>query len=296
MKNVLRFIALCMAMATITSCNTSSPTKGEQVVKGGLMFNESTLPYNGGLLIANFGSLELNPLNNERKGYISFYDGQNISTFIASDGSLSAPKGMLIKGEYLIICDVNKLVAYNLTDRKKAPQILQFPEGELFVNDIVAVGSYIYVSVTNTGNIFKISAKDMSAFADAEPQLWCNIVGANGIVVDKNRRMYIASYPADGVTTADNVIYQIPDMVNPQPQKFTSRTGQWDGLALSDDGSTLYASSWSPAEIVAVDITSGEVTALELETEFVGAADFSLVDGKLYIPDLVKSLIIVKEL
>lgn len=32
-----------------------------------------TYPYNGGILIANFGTEQLNPLNAEGKGYILYY-------------------------------------------------------------------------------------------------------------------------------------------------------------------------------------------------------------------------------
>ncbi len=258
------------------------------------MFCESTVPYNGGVLIANFGSLELDPLNSERKGYISFFDGEKISSFIPSDGSLSAPKGMLVKDGYLLICDVNSVVAYKLDELRATPQRLTMPEGELFVNDIAAAGDDIYISVTNTGNIFRLDGANLSALSDAELTLWSNVVGANGIVIDGGT-MYVASYPADGVTTADNVIYVIPDIAAPAPRKLTSRAGQWDGLALSEDKATLYTSSWTP-EIVAVDVATGAVTPIAFETEFVGAADFSLVDGVLYIPDLVKNRLIVKEL
>ena len=47
----------------------------DKVLTEGLRYCESVLAYDGGLLIANFGSDELNPLNSEGKGYILYYDG-----------------------------------------------------------------------------------------------------------------------------------------------------------------------------------------------------------------------------
>ncbi len=56
--------------------------------------------------------------------------------------------------------------------------------------------------------------------------------------------MYIASYPPDGVTTQDNVIYRIDNISTPVATKLFDRPGQYDGLALSGDGSRLYFTNW----------------------------------------------------
>ncbi|MFI3258511.1 MAG: hypothetical protein R3Y16_00270 [Rikenellaceae bacterium] len=294
MKNSLKMGIIALAItSTLTSC-IDSESSAERVISEGLRFNESTLPYDGGLLVANFGCDELNPLNNEGRGYIAFLKGDKVSPFIPNDGILSAPKGMLIKGDYLLICDVNKLVAYKLSDLKAAPQVLPLGEGELFANDLTSKGDEIYFSVTNSGNIFKLRSSDLENLADAEPELWCNVVGANGLLISGST-LYVASYPADGVTTEANVIYAIRDLTSPRAERLTSKAGQWDGLAISEDGGTLYSSSWAPAEMVSIDIESGVVTPLDFETEFIGAADFSLVDGSLYIPDLPNSVVIIKK-
>ncbi len=283
-------LALLIASALCVGCG--SPSSGEQIVSDGLRFNESTLPYGDALLVANFGGEQLNPLNTDGKGYIACYEDGKITPFITADGSLSAPKGMLIKDGHLLICDVNKVVVYNLSSLDAKPQIVRFPEGELFVNDIVAIGDYIYVSVTNTGNIFRLDGSDIATISTQLPQRWFNIVGANGLVADDNT-LIVASYPADGVTTTANVIYYIEDVDEPVAFMLIEKEGQWDGLALSEDRKSLYASSWAPAEVVKISLESGEITPLPIATEFVGAADFSLVDDKLYIPDLPNSKLIV---
>lgn len=294
MKKNSRLI-LSFALFVISMVFVQCGTSNELVVSDGLRFNESTLPYGDALLVANFGCEQLNPLNTDGKGYISIYKDGKLSTFIPNDGALSAPKGMLIKDNHLLICDVNKVVVYDLGDLGRAPQVVRFPDGELFVNDIVSIGDEVFVSVTNSGNIFKLDGSDVATISMQLPYKWFNIVGANGLAVDDNA-LFVASYPADGVTTAANVIYVIEDVNSPVAFMLTTKAGQWDGLAVSDDKKTLYASSWSPAEVVAISLESGDIQTLDIATEFVGAADFSLVGDTLYIPDLPNSkLIIVKD-
>ena len=120
------------------------------VIDKGIRYCESTYPYNDGLLIANFGTEQLNPLNTEGKGYIVLHkDGKN-EVLIPADGHLSAPKGMLVRDGYLYVCDVNKVMVYNLADKAAEPRTIALPKGNLFANDLVSEGDYLYVSVTNT--------------------------------------------------------------------------------------------------------------------------------------------------
>ncbi|MFI3265067.1 MAG: hypothetical protein SNI49_03785 [Rikenellaceae bacterium] len=289
-----KITALILAATSIVSCATPEKSS-EVVISEGLRFNESTFPYNGTLLIANFGTVELNPLNSEGKGYIAQLIGDKISTFIPADGNLSAPKGMIVKDNYLVVCDVNKLVAYNLTNKSAAPQILTLPEGEIFANDIVSDGNNLFVSITNTGTIFKIDATDLSKFSEAQPVEWFNVIGANGMVYS-NGAIFVVSYTSEPVATEANVIYKISNLDAPTLSIVSNQAERWDGLAISEDKTTLYASSWAPAQIVAIDIATGTTSVVPIETEFIGAADFTLMDGKLYIPDLPNSSVIIKEL
>lgn len=142
---------MCVFSALMASAQT-----GWKVVSEGLRFCESTYPYEGGILIANFGTEQLNPLNTEGKGYIVHYKNGKSEVMVPADGNLSAPKGMFIRDPYLYVCDVNKVVVYNLKDVQKAPVVVTFPEGNLFVNDLVAEGNWLYASVTNTGKIFRM--------------------------------------------------------------------------------------------------------------------------------------------
>ena len=130
MKKIVSLLFACLAMSV------SAQTVKE--VNDGIRYCESTYPYQDGLLIANFGTEELNPLNSEGKGYIVFYKEGKNEVMLPADGNLSAPKGMFVRNNYLYVCDVNKIVVYNLSDKMQKPQVLRLPEGNLFVNDLAA--------------------------------------------------------------------------------------------------------------------------------------------------------------
>lgn len=292
-------ISFCMVMVlTIGGClagNYVSQQQKQKVITQGIRFCESTYPYENGLLIANFGTTELNPLNNEGKGYILYYKDGKTEALIPADGRLSAPKGMYQKDGHLFVCDVNKLVVYNLKALKQVPQIISFPADDLFLNDLAADGNTLYISVTNSGRIYTLDISQPAQLNQGTLKKWLDITGPNGIIIDRNA-MYVASYPADGNTTEKNVIYKIADLNRPAAEKFFDVAGQYDGIALSADKKTLYISNWTPTGVTAIDMKTKKATALPLDKELIGPADMTLSNETLYIPDLPNSRVLVYKL
>ena len=265
------------------------------VIDKGIRYCESTYPYDGGLLIANFGTEQLNPLNTEGKGYIVLHkDGKN-EVLIPADGHLSAPKGMLVRDGYLYVCDVNKVMVYNLADKAAEPRTIALPEGNLFANDLVSEGDYLYVSVTNTDRIFRV---DISRPGQpGQPQEWLSVAGSNGLLLHEGS-LYVASYPADGRTTDAHVVYRIADLKNPVAEKWMEVPGQYDGLAVASDGKALYVTNWTPAQVSRIDLNTRQLSPLDLKLPqaLVGPADITVTGGYLYIPDLPNSrVVVVKE-
>lgn len=127
-----------------------------------------------------------------------------------------------------------------------------------------------------------------------KPLPWLSVKGPNGLLLHEGK-MYIASYPADGNTTPDNVVYKVNDLDNPVAEKFVTLPGQYDGLAVSSDGKYLYVSGWVPAQLTRVSLADGSMKAVGtgLETPLSGPADISVYNGKLYIPDLPASRVVV---
>ncbi len=265
------------------------------VIDKGIRYCESTYPYNDGLLIANFGTEQLNPLNTEGKGYIVLHkDGKN-EVLIPADGHLSAPKGMLVRDGYLYVCDVNKVMVYNLADKAAEPRTIALPEGNLFANDLVSEGDYLYVSVTNTDRIFRV---DISRPGQpGQPQEWLSVAGPNGLLLHEGS-LYVASYPADGRTTDAHVVYRIADLKNPVAERWMEMSGQYDGLAVASDGKALYVTNWTPAQVSRIDLNTRQLSPLDfkLPQALVGPADITVTGGYLYIPDLPNSrVVVVKE-
>ena len=52
-------------------------------------------------------------------------------------------------------------------------------------------------------------------------------------------------------------------------------------------------SNWSPAGVIEIDLSTKVVKKINLPIKVTGPADFSLLDDKLIIPDLVKSRVIM---
>lgn len=289
-----KLFTIILSAAIITACNTpKSVTVVPAQYTDNIRYCESVVFNADTLLVANFGSDELNPLNNQGKGYILQFADTSSKVLITPDGTLSAPKGMVIKDNRLYIADVGKIAIYNLANRSLAPQVIPFPENDLYVNDLEVdpETGILYATVTNTGNIYSLDVSNPDSVSAQELDFYTNIIGANGIVI-RDGAMYIASYPADGVTTPDNVIYYIEDISQPHPTAFIERPGQYDGLALSDDGNQLYFSSWINGEVGVIDLATRNVRLLPLNITPSGPARIQLKNGVLYIPDLPSSRVI----
>ena len=286
------FMLVVCALAACTH-QSSTPTQGFSPLGDKIKFCESVLTHGDTVLVASFGSKELNPLNNEQKGYILIFKDTLSQIFIPAKGYLSAPKGMLIVNDHLFVADVGKMMVFNLSDTSAAPQTVTFPEGELFINDLALEPSTqtLYITVTNTGNIYSLNVSDPALASETPLCFYTNVPGANGIVIDSNA-MWIASYPADGVTTPDNVIYHIPSIASPQIIPVFDRPGQYDGLALSPDKTTLYFTNWTGPEVGCVNLNSGKVSILPVTDSLTGPARIQLQDNILYIPDLPGSQVI----
>ena len=281
-----------MAALIFTSCGSQPKAPAVTIFDEGLRYCESTYPYEGGILVANFGSSQLDPLNTEGKGYIVRYKDGASEMLIPADGNLSGPRGMYLRDGHLFICDVNKIVAYDLENRKAAPQVIALPEGEAFVNDLAAEGNNLYVSVTNTGHIYRLDITDPAQAG--EPELWLEIAGPNGLVI-RDGVMYVASYSPDGEAKSEHVIYRIADLQNPVAEPFVNVPGQYDGIAFSGDGKWLYVTNWAPAGISRIDMQTREISPVELPLEqpFIGPADMTVADGMIYVPDLPNSRVVI---
>ena len=285
---LILFIAL-FAMVGCTQKN--KPTESVTIITHGLRFCEGTVAYDTSVLVSNFGTEALNPLNNERKGYISIIEDNEAKVFIAPDQYLNGPKGMAIKDDFLYVADVSKIVVYNLKNKKSPPQLIYFPTGSIFVNDIAIKDHTAYISVTNSDKIYSLDISDPYNLNEKHLEEFVTIPGPNGLVID-GYKMYVASYAADEVTTDANVIYVIENINTPVYKKLIDQPGQYDGLALKDD--KLYFTNWIGAKVGYIDLATMHVEYLPLDyLSLAGPADITISNDKLYIPNLPASQVII---
>lgn len=292
-----------LSFAALLCCQESQAQNIVEKYTKAHKYCESTLPYEDGVLVASFGTDQLDPLNNEGKGYISVINRKNgkEKTLIKANGSLNGPKGMATYGNHLLVADVNKVMVFDLDKPSKTPHTINFPSEDAFVNDIVVLEDRALVSVTNTGNIYAIDLKNInnSSFDKVQPQLITNLPGANGLALNGDN-IYAASYNPTGVPNDDNVLYVASIKTEtPRFEKLVENLtpGQYDGIVVTKDGETVYFTSWTggpdqTGSLYSLELNepNAEPKRMELEEKLIGPAAISIdEDGNLWLPDLATS-------
>ena len=261
MGSRLKLFLILVVALFLYSC-----VREKDVLTRNLQICYSVCPYQDGLLISNWGTDSINPLNQEGKGYIAFHKEGVTSILIPADGTLSAPKGMAVKDDYLFVADVNKVVVYNLNETSGQPQVIPFPEGNDFVSDVAIVGNVLLASVTNTSSIYALDISNLAHIDVGSLAVYAVVPGATSLCVS-DYHLFIGSSTTYGEPTEFNVIYMIDDLSNPVAQPITHRIGQYQDLALTSDGESLYF----------IDKNSDKLGRLEFAT---GVVDFMAVPMK----------------
>lgn len=299
MKHIhTQWAVLLLVVATlIVSCKkkeTEQQTTYEDngaAITEQLRFCESVCPYEGGLLIANFGTQALGD-NATGLGFITYYKEGVNKVIIPADGHLTAPRGMGVFQDHLFICSTNAIVVYNLRNLEQEPQTILFPEEDLMVNDLVInSGGTLFASVSNTGRIYILAIQDPDNIDVNTLRPYVEIPGANGLCLE-GRHLYVASFNPDGEPGLDNVLYVLDDVSNPADIRHLSTTpGQYDGLALSPDHTLLFFTDWSNGgQIGYLRFETSEITYLPSDG-IDGPADLCVFGNQLCVPDLVNSTI-----
>ena len=255
-----------------------------------LHFCSSVCPYQDGLLIANWGSNTLDPLNSEGKGYIAFHKDGLTSILIPADGRLSAPKGMAVKDDFLFVADVNKLVVYNLRNSSETPQVIEFPEDNGWVNDVEIVGKVLFASVTNTGNIYALNISNPSQIDTGSLAIYAVVPGAGALLIS-DYHLFIASSTVDGGPKEANVIYLIDDLSNPVVQPITHRIGQYEGIAMAADGESLYFTDKYKCVLGKLIFSTGEIELVPTQMALTNPTDIHWFQGKLCVSDVTTSTV-----
>ena len=144
-----------------------------EIIRSGIKYSESVLPFDGGLLISNFGSDMMNPRDDESKGFVIYYKDGLTFNLIPPGSGLHKPTAMKVKDNFLFVCDETVLKVFNLKNLKAAPQIVTFAEDDKVVNALALDGDTLYISITNSGRIYSL---DVSQPARSKnPKLWLEL-------------------------------------------------------------------------------------------------------------------------
>ena len=250
-----------------------------------IRYNESILPYKGGILISNMGSIS----SQEKCGYILYYKNGKINTFIPA-GILNKPTAMSVYKSKLYICDRDRIWIYNLKNLNEKPLCSMLSPEDKEANDVAIKDGILYITVTNSDRVYKLDLKQKIL----KPELWLNISSPNGIAI-KGKKVYISSITKDYVNIKDeNVVYVIEDINNPKIKKLNKTPLLYDGIAVSKDGKIIYVSDWRTFSIIAIDRDGFEKTIYTKKG--MTAADITLYRNKLLIPNMQNHNVIILNL
>ena len=282
------------------------------VIQEGIRFAECVRPYDGGVLIANYGSEHVPPGIDDRKGYILFHKNGQTNVLIPP-GILHNPSGIAVKEHYLFVCDGKYLRVFNLDRPETAPQTITFP-APYYLKAAAVDGNTLYVSSDNVGQIFALDITRPEDMDRVQPVKWLELHGAKCMAISEKGVMYITALPESGPDIADadmeNVIYRVSDLRHPKAEKFIIRkifSGDpaadkntslyFDGITLSEDQYALYVTDRrvKTGAILVVDIGTKEVSTI-YEAEGLVPADLAQTEKALYIPDMKNHRVIKLEL
>ena len=299
----------CCFIFPLPSHAAAMPDTSE--IREGIRFSECVRPYDGGVLIANYGSQHKMPGIDEIKGYILYRKNGQTKTLIAP-GVLHYPSGMAVKDDYLFVCDGDHLRVYNLQQPEKAPQTITFPK-PYWLKAAAIDGNTLYVSSDNVGQIFALDISHPENMNRVQPKKWLELQGVKCMAVGDGV-MYITAPSENGPdvdeTKVENIIYCVRDLKHPQAEKFFSRkvysgdpvadkniSVYYEGIVLSEDNYALYVTDHraKTGAIFVIDIGTREMRVI-YEEEGLDPSDLTLFEKALFIPDMKNHRVLKLEL
>jgi hypothetical protein len=210
------------------------------------------------LFVSNVGR-ELKPTDKDGDGFISRMGLKGEAPEFRFIEGLHAPKGLLINGGTLFVCDVDTLLGFNPATREKTFELSFAGDGVKFLNDVCAgPAGTLFVSATDTNTVYKV---DVAAKSAKPLKFDKALKGPNGLAfihVDESNYLVLAEWGADNqpngtVHAAELEGDLLTATVEETDEDFPIKNGFLDGIAiLSKDGepSCMLHSDW-------VDFKSG---------------------------------------
>lgn len=274
----------------------SGTWKWDSVYQTGLQYCYGTVWAGDRLLISNYGGETLDPLGISGNGFIMQLKDGVLSEYIPKGMGLNSPKGMAVKDDYLYVADVNCILVFNMKDLKAKPQVIAFPENNLFVSDLAFRDNFLYASVRDAGLIYFMEITDPTKISQSTPDIAIPTVsGPNGITIYKDT-MFICSYPVAEIGK-DNSIYMVNNLLdlNPMLYKLESLPGYYCGIQYDPVSRMVYYTDGINGQLRSIDMNeqTNNNQLLLPEKVLLSPQMLTLANGKLYVPDVDASKLYV---
>ncbi|MDR0815520.1 MAG: hypothetical protein LBN37_07205 [Bacteroidales bacterium] len=191
----------------------------------------SIVQYGGYYYLSNAGA---GFTGKDGDGYISRTksDGSQEEVTMKYIAGLDSPHGIAASQGVLYVCDVDRLLGFDLQTKKKVLDLSFAAEKTQQLSGIVfADNNTLYVSATDINAIFKV---DISG----KYRLWTEITAPNSLLIEKDK-MYVSSWGTDSLP---NGKISIIDMKKLKSEQIDGCEGYLWGLALA--GNKLYFGDW----------------------------------------------------
>lgn len=248
----------------------------------------SVVQYGGYYYLSNAGG-NTDRTAKDGDGYISRTksDGSQEEVTMKYITGLDSPHGIAASQGVLYVCDVDRLLGFDLQTKKKVLDLNFSAEKTKQLSGIAfANNNTLYVSATDVNAIFKV---DLAA---KKYQLWTQTTAPNSLLIEKEK-MYVSSWGTDSLP---NGKISIIDMKKLTIENVEGCQGYLWGLALADN--KLYFCDWVAFAKQGVikwhNLTDGKNGQLKLTEKMSGPAEFiydshnnlfivpAMLEGKVY--------------
>lgn len=280
---------LVLVTFIVASCRSKT------VITSNLRHPYAMCEYDGGILISNFGGDAVDYNNTKATGFVTYYKNGSNRVVISAGNGLYSPKGMAVKESFLFVADVNKIVVFDLDGYKKVDEI-EFPQGDAFVGDLLVMGNALFASVANYDRIYLL---DITAPRQIDHTSLLEYVELPCPSTLKLMGEYIlvSSNSFGKADREDKIIHIIDDLGNPSIRPIIHEHGDYQGLAFSPNKTRLiFCNQERNGYIGNLVFENGEYSYEQVTDDKSLLNSLLLLDGKMYICDLLNSKIYIKEL
>jgi len=281
---IIFFLSFCLF-----SCK-----KNENEITENLKFPYDLCEYDGGILISNFGGDTLNYFNINPTGFISCFKNGKNNILIPDGNGLYSPKGLAVKDNFLFVADIGKILVFNLKDKNKKIDEIIFPQNDSLVNDLLVMGSTLFISVTNSNKLYLLNI-DKPEKIDHTSLLEYFQPVCPTFLKSEDYYLFIASDSYEKPVTDDNIIQIIDNLNYPSLRPIIFENGKYNGLELSPSKTRLLFLNQQKAGYLGnLVFENGNYNYEQITNENSLLNSLLLINNKLYISDLQNSKIYIK--